>query len=78
MLTLELLRAHDYKYFKVNIEVNHTTLAGLTFKHELVCAFDASMIRSNPRSISNMNLVKVSLLSDFLLLKLSLSLVVLK
>ena len=33
------LRAHNLdKDFKVNIEVNHATLAGHTFEHELACA----------------------------------------
>jgi xylose isomerase len=30
--------------FKVNIEVNHATLAGHTFEHELQCAVDAGML----------------------------------
>lgn len=32
--------------FKVNIEVNHATLAGHTFEHELQCAIDAGMLGS--------------------------------
>ena len=32
--------------FKVNIEVNHATLAGHTFEHELQCAADAGMLGS--------------------------------
>ncbi|MCQ2149736.1 MAG: xylose isomerase [Bacteroidales bacterium] len=41
------LRAHGLdKDFKVNIEVNHATLAGHTFEHELQCAADASMLGS--------------------------------
>ena len=34
------------KDFKVNIEVNHATLAGHTFEHELQCAADAGMLGS--------------------------------
>lgn len=34
------------KDFKVNIEVNHATLAGHTFEHELQCAIDAGMLGS--------------------------------
>ena len=34
------------KDFKVNIEVNHATLAGPTFDHELQCAADAGMLGS--------------------------------
>jgi len=30
--------------FKLNIEVNHATLAGHTFEHELQCAVDAGML----------------------------------
>ena len=41
------LKAHGLdKDFKVNIEVNHATLAGHTFEHELACAVDASMLGS--------------------------------
>lgn len=41
------LRAHGLdKDFKVNIEVNHATLAGHTFEHELSCAVDAGMLGS--------------------------------
>ena len=41
------LRAHGLdKAFKVNIEVNHATLAGHTFEHELACAVDAGMLGS--------------------------------
>ena len=41
------LRAHGLdKDFKVNIEVNHATLAGHTFEHELACAVDADMLGS--------------------------------
>jgi len=32
--------------FKINIEVNHATLAGHTFEHELQCAVDAGMLGS--------------------------------
>jgi len=41
------LRANNLdKDFKVNIEVNHATLAGHTFEHELACAVDAGMLGS--------------------------------
>ena len=41
------LRANGLdKDFKVNIEVNHATLAGHTFEHELQCAADAGMLGS--------------------------------
>lgn len=41
------LRAHGLdKDFKVNIEVNHATLAGHTFEHELCCAIDNGMLGS--------------------------------
>ncbi len=41
------LRAHGLdKDFKVNIEVNHATLAGHTFEHELQCAVDAGLLGS--------------------------------
>ena len=41
------LRTHGLdKDFKVNIEVNHATLAGHTFEHELACAVDAGMLGS--------------------------------
>ena len=41
------LRAHGLdKDFKVNIEVNHATLAGHTFEHELCCAVDNNMLGS--------------------------------
>ena len=41
------LRAHGLdKDFKVNIEVNHATVAGHTFEHELACAVDAGMLGS--------------------------------
>lgn len=41
------LKAHGLeKDFKVNIEVNHATLAGHTFEHELQCAVDAGMLGS--------------------------------
>ncbi len=41
------LRAHGLdKDFKVNIEVNHATLAGHTFEHELASAVDAGMLGS--------------------------------
>jgi xylose isomerase len=41
------LRAHHLdKDFKINIEVNHATLAGHTFSHELACAIDAGMLGS--------------------------------
>ena len=39
------LRANGLdKDFKVNIEVNHATLAGHTFEHELACAVDAGLL----------------------------------
>jgi xylose isomerase len=39
------LRANNLdKDFKINIEVNHATLAGHTFEHELQCAVDAGML----------------------------------
>jgi xylose isomerase len=34
------------KDFKINIEVNHATLAGHTFQHELQCAADAGLLGS--------------------------------
>jgi len=34
------------KDFKLNIEVNHATLAGHTFEHELACAVDAGLLGS--------------------------------
>lgn len=34
------------KDFKINIEVNHATLAGHTFEHELQCASDAGLLGS--------------------------------
>ncbi len=41
------LRRHNLdKDFKVNIEVNHATLAGHTFEHELACAVDHGMLGS--------------------------------
>ncbi|MDC1106919.1 xylose isomerase [Prolixibacteraceae bacterium] len=41
------LRAHGLdKDFKLNIEVNHATLAQHTFEHELQCAADAGMLGS--------------------------------
>ena len=41
------LRANGLdKDFKINIEVNHATLAGHTFEHELQCAIDAGMLGS--------------------------------
>ena len=41
------LKAHCLENdFKVNIEVNHATLAGHTFEHELACAVDAGMLGS--------------------------------
>ncbi|MGN1236850.1 MAG: xylose isomerase [Bacteroidaceae bacterium] len=41
------LRAHGLeKDFKINIEVNHATLAGHTFEHELACAVDNNMLGS--------------------------------
>ena len=41
------LKAHGLENdFKVNIEVNHATLAGHTFEHELACAADAGMLGS--------------------------------
>lgn len=44
---LGFLKAHNLdKDFKINIEVNHATLAGHTFEHELQCAVDAGMLGS--------------------------------
>ena len=41
------LKTHGLdKDFKLNIEVNHATLAGHTFEHELACAVDAGMLGS--------------------------------
>ena len=41
------LRAHGLdKDFKINVEVNHATLAGHTFEHDLQCAADAGMLGS--------------------------------
>lgn len=41
------LKAHGLENdFKVNIEVNHATLAGHTFEHELQCAVDNGMLGS--------------------------------
>ena len=41
------LRAHNLQNdFKVNIEVNHATLAGHTFEHELAVAVDNGMLGS--------------------------------
>ncbi|MDR0833608.1 MAG: xylose isomerase [Candidatus Symbiothrix sp.] len=41
------LRAHNLdKDFKLNIEVNHATLAGHTFEHELQAAADAGLLGS--------------------------------
>lgn len=41
------LRHYDLeKDFKLNIEVNHATLAGHTFSHELQCAADAGLLGS--------------------------------
>ena len=41
------LKAHGLENdFKVNIEVNHATLAGHTFEHELACAVYAGMLGS--------------------------------
>lgn len=41
------LRANGLdKDFKVNIEVNHATLAGHTFEHEIACAVDNGMLGS--------------------------------
>ena len=41
------LKAHGRENdFKGNIEVNHATLAGHTFEHELACAVDAGMLGS--------------------------------
>ena len=44
---IAFLKAHGLdKDFKVNIEVNHATLAGHTFEHELACAVDNGMLGS--------------------------------
>lgn len=41
------LRHHGLdKDFKLNIEVNHATLAGHTFEHELACAVDGGLLGS--------------------------------
>ncbi|WP_101689505.1 xylose isomerase [Dysgonomonas massiliensis] len=41
------LRAHGLeKDFKINIEVNHATLAGHTFEHEIACAVDMGLLGS--------------------------------
>lgn len=41
------IRAHDLaKDFKINVEVNHATLAGHSFEHELQVAADAGMLGS--------------------------------
>lgn len=41
------LRAHNLdKDFKLNVEVNHATLAGHTFEHDLQCAVDAGLLGS--------------------------------
>jgi xylose isomerase len=41
------LRQHGLdKDFKLNIEVNHATLAGHTFQHEIQCAMDAGLFGS--------------------------------
>lgn len=41
------LRTHGLdKDFKLNVEVNHATLAGHTFEHDLQCAVDAGMLGS--------------------------------
>jgi xylose isomerase len=41
------LKAHNLdKDFKINIEVNHATLAGHTFEHEIACAVDNGMLGS--------------------------------
>lgn len=41
------LRHHGLdKDFKINIEVNHATLAGHTFEHEIACAVDAGLLGS--------------------------------
>ncbi len=41
------LKAHGLDQdFKINIEVNHATLAGHTFEHELACAVDVGMLGS--------------------------------
>jgi xylose isomerase len=41
------LRAYGLdKDFKINVEVNHATLASHTFQHELQCAVDAGMLGS--------------------------------
>jgi xylose isomerase len=41
------LKSHGLdKDFKINIEVNHATLAGHTFEHEIACAVDNGMLGS--------------------------------
>lgn len=45
--SIELLKNYGLeKDFKINIEVNHATLAGHTFQHELQTAIDAGMLGS--------------------------------
>ena len=44
---MDFLRQYDLlNDFKLNIEVNHATLAGHTFQHELQVAADAGMLGS--------------------------------
>ena len=46
-VVIGFLRQHGLdKDFKVNIEVNHATLAGHTFEHELTTAVDAGLLGS--------------------------------
>lgn len=46
-IVIGFLKAHNLdKDFKVNIEVNHATLAGHTFEHELAVAVDNGMLGS--------------------------------
>ena len=41
------------KDFKLNIEVNHATLAGHTFQHELQCAADAGLLSFERTSVES-------------------------
>lgn len=52
------------KDFKLNLEVNHATLAGHTFQHELQVAADAGLLGSIDanREITKMVGIRISLL----------------
>jgi xylose isomerase len=46
-IVIGFLKSHGLdKDFKINIEVNHATLAGHTFEHEIACAVDNGMLGS--------------------------------